>query len=60
MIVHTKPKMKEEVLKLPQSTQTENRSFIKYLLTLINEAIMRRIEHQSIQMSKDEFKDAID
>ena len=38
---------KGAVLMLPQQTQTENRSFIKHLLTLINEAIMRQLEDKA-------------
>ena len=29
---------------LPQATQTENRSFIKYLLNLINDSITQSLE----------------
>lgn len=38
-------------LMLTQETQTENRTLIKYLLTLINETIMRQIEEQSVLMT---------
>ena len=40
---------------LPQSTQTENRSFIKYLLRLINETMVKNLEERAIEMSGDEF-----
>ena len=33
-----------QVLMLTQETQTENRSLIKYLLTLINETMMKQLE----------------
>ena len=52
------------VLMLPQATQTENRSFIKYLLNLINEAITQQLERQIISKEQylhtlEKFKNAI-
>jgi|688.fasta_scaffold356430_1 hypothetical protein len=38
---------------IPQQTQTENRSFIKYLLNLINEAMTHQLDMQMI--SKDQY-----
>jgi hypothetical protein len=49
---------------LPQATQTENRSFIKYLLNLINESITNSLEKQIISKEQylqtlEKFKNAI-
>jgi len=45
---------------LTQQTQTENRSLIKQLLTLINETIMQQLSEQAARMSKEEFEEAVD
>ena len=51
-----RPKIPQNsVLMLTQETQTENRSLIKYLLTLINETIMKQLEAQSIMMTQEDF-----
>jgi len=51
---------KSPVLMLTQQTQTENRSLIKQLLTLINETIMQQLSEQAARMSKEEFEEAVD
>ena len=48
------------VLMLTQETQTENRTLIKYLLTLINETIMKQLEEQSVRMTKEDFQLQVD
>ena len=45
---------------LTQETQTENKSLIKYLLTLINETMMRQLEDQSVRMTKEEFQENVE
>lgn len=50
----------ESVLMLTQETQTENRSLIKYLLTLINETMMRQLQDQANRISKEEFDEALE
>lgn len=49
---------KGHVLMIPQQTQTENRSFIKYLLNLINEAMTHQLDMQ--MMSKDQYLSTIE
>lgn len=61
MITYTiDPATFDRKLMLTQETQTENRSLIKYLLTLINDTIMRQIEEQSVQMTNQQFKETVD
>lgn len=43
---------------LEQTTQTENRSFIKYLLHLINETITAQLEAQ--MLTKEQYLAALD
>jgi len=43
-MIYVNKKSPGQVLMLPMATQTENRSFIKYLLNLINESITQQLE----------------
>ena len=49
----------DKKLMLTQETQTENRTLIKQLLTLINETLMQQLQEQSVRMSVQDFQETV-